>query len=556
MKLFEVVTSTWSYRNLSYDDFIEVLDMLEEERRVWIDWEENLYGKRGYSRMIYYTNIGTIAPDNSYLVFNAEGSILGQLSSSFVANLRGGDVILLGGSTYRVTNIQGTRVNVNSVTGYRPTVPSWSGEARSRSRELSKALLDLIGHTVNTLRRQNDPRVVLRDAYGLGEGVSNTIARHLEEHTLDSFQVPDPNRLIVEQIVSGGMPTYLITSCRGRGFNTALGYFMAGLAEQDGIAVLELSFDENGLLIKTSQEVDPRRMYDSFQSNDHIEVIERYIVSTQIFAKRFREVAGRSLIIPKRIGAEEVSPQQFQQRADALLQRHRSMEDSLLIKEAKAEIMHGDIDIKSLNEFLQLTKESEARIVHTKVPVPSRLGMSLYMSTFEDLLSMKTRAFLVKDIDPEILKRLLGNRSLATELTDEQLDQYYSNKVPKPTNADELLNLMNKGGGLDRNWENPLYEEKLEGISHDIISSWVEELVSQGKITKLRDTGMSELDGKWFSNFMAEIHGTLGCIAEAGGKDMDDVRDLYTKGITYEVATEYDGLNPVKWKRDENIRPS
>ena len=67
--------------------------------------------------MIYYTNIGTIAPDNSYLVFNAEGNILGQLSSSFVANLRGGDVILLGGSTYRVTNIQGTRVNVNSVTG-------------------------------------------------------------------------------------------------------------------------------------------------------------------------------------------------------------------------------------------------------------------------------------------------------------------------------------------------------------------------------------------------------------------------------------------------------
>ena len=35
--------------------------------------------------MIYYTNIGTIAPDNSYLVFNAEGSILGKLSGSFVS---------------------------------------------------------------------------------------------------------------------------------------------------------------------------------------------------------------------------------------------------------------------------------------------------------------------------------------------------------------------------------------------------------------------------------------------------------------------------------------
>ena len=546
---FEVVTSTWSYRNLGYDDFIEVIDMLEEERRVWVDWEENLYGKRGYSRMIYYTNIGTIAPDNSYLVFNAEGSILGQLSSSFVANLRSGDVILLGGSTYRVTNIQGTRVNVNSVTGYRPTVPSWSGEARSRSRELSKALLDLIGHSVNALRRQNDPRIILRDAYGLSEGVSNTIARHLEEHTLDSFQVPDPNRLLVEQIVSGGMPTYLITSCRGRGFNTALGYFMAGLAEQDGIAVLELSFDENGLLIKTSQEVDPGKMYESFQSNDHMEVIERYIVNTQIFSKRFREIAGRSLIIPKRIGADEVSPQQFQQRADALLQRHRSIEDSLLIREAKAEIMFGDIDIKSLNEFLQASKESEARIVHSKVPIPSRLGMSLYMSTFEDLLSMKTRAFLVKDIDPEILKRLLGSRSLATELTEEQLAEYYSNKVPKPTSASELLNLMSKGGGLDRKWENPLYAAKLNGIDHSTIESWVRELASQGKITKIRSTGVTELDDKWFTTYMAEIHGTLGRISEAGGKDMEDIRDLYTKGLSYEVATEFDGVKPTTWEK-------
>ena len=203
---YEVIVNAWSYRNFEYDDFIEVLDMLEEEKRVWVDWEENIYGKRGYSRMIYYTNIGTIAPDNSYLVFNAEGSVLGQLSGSFVSNLRSGDVILLGGSTYRVTNIQGTRVNVTAVTGYRPTVPSWSGEARSRSRELSNALLDLIGHCIIALRKEIDPRLILMDAYGLSTAVANAIARHLEEHSIDTFQVPDPNRILVEQIISGGIP--------------------------------------------------------------------------------------------------------------------------------------------------------------------------------------------------------------------------------------------------------------------------------------------------------------------------------------------------------------
>lgn len=544
---YEIIVNAWSYRNFEYDDFIEVLDMLEEERRVWVDWEENIYGKRGYSRMIYYTNIGTIAPDNSYLVFNAEGSILGQLSGSFVSNLRGGDVILLGGSTYRVTNIQGTRVNVASVTGHRPTVPSWSGEARSRSRELSSALLDLIGHCIVSLRREEDPRILLRDAYGLSNDVANAIARHLEEHSFDSFQVPDPNRILVEQVLTGGHPTYMITTCRGRGFNTALGYFMAGIAESNNIAVIEMSFDENGLLIRTSEEVDPGQMYKEFRNNNHNEVIERYVINTQIFAKRFREVAGRSMIIPKRIGAEEISPQQFQQRAEALLNKHRTTDDSLLMREAKNEILFGDIDMKSLEVFLQSCVQGDARIVHNKVTVPSRLGMSLFMSAFEDLMAMKTRAYLVKDIDPAILQRLLGTRSLATELTAEQLDKFYLDKAPIPTNAKELMMLMSHGGGLDQEFNNPLYKEKLAGIEIDTIRGWVTQLCAEGKITKLDGTGSKQLDGKWFSPFMAEIHGTLGCLSVNGGKDVTDLRELHTRGLSYKTATSFNERTPTAW---------
>ena len=36
-----------------------------------------------------------------------------------------------------------------------------------------------------------DPRMILSDAYGLSPVVANSIARHLEEHSIDSFQVPD-----------------------------------------------------------------------------------------------------------------------------------------------------------------------------------------------------------------------------------------------------------------------------------------------------------------------------------------------------------------------------
>ena len=548
---YEVVVNAWSYRNFAYDDFIEVLDLLEDERRIWVDWEENTFGKRGYSRMIYYTNIGTIAPDNSYLVFNAEGSILGKLSSSFVASLRTSDVILLGGSTYRVNNIQGTRVNVSNVTGYRPTVPSWSGEARSRSAELSASLLDLIGRCTVALRREVDPRTVLTEAYSLGRDSAEVIARHLEEHVLTTFQVPDKDRILVEQIIGGAHPTYLITTCRGRGFNTALGYFMAGLAERASIPVIEMSFDENGLLLKTAQDVNPGAMYEAFAAGDHMEVIERYIISTQIFAKRFREVAGRSLIIPKRIGAEEISPQQFQQKADALLNRHRTMDGSILIREAKNEILYGDIDLGGLEQFLTACREGQARIVHTRTTLPSRIGMSLYMSAFEDLMSMRTRAFLVKDIDPAILERLLGRRSLATEMTSEQIEAYYASKVPIPKDADTLLALMEHGGGLDRSFGNPLYREKLAGVDLDVIRGWVEELCTKGTITKIEGTGMEELDGKWFSSYMGEIHGTLGCLAANGGRDVEDLLTLHTAGLTYRMASGFEGTKVAAWEDRE-----
>ena len=71
---------------------------------------------------------------------------------------------------------------------------------------------------------------------------------------------------------------------------------------------------------------------------------------------------------------------------------------------------------------------------------------------------------------------------------------------------------MSRGGGLDRSFANPLYKEKLEGIELETIRGWVEELCQLGKITKLDKTGNEVLDGKWFSPYMAEVHGTLGVL--------------------------------------------
>ena len=53
--------------------------------------------------------------------------------------------------------------------------------------------------------------------------------------------------------------------------------------------------------------------------------------------------------------------------------------------------------------------------------------------------------------------------------------------------------------GLDREFNNPLYKEKLANIPLETIRGWVEELCQSGQITKVDGTGQEELDGKWFA---------------------------------------------------------
>ena len=91
--------------------------------------------------------------------------------------------------------------------------------------------------------------------------------------------------------------------------------------------------------LQTGQEIDTKEIHSLFKDNQRDSVLQRYLLDSQLFAKRFREVSGRSLIVPRRIGADEVSPKQFQQKSESF-QRARQHADSLLIREAQNEIFH------------------------------------------------------------------------------------------------------------------------------------------------------------------------------------------------------------------------
>ena len=48
---------------------------------------------------------------------------------------------------------------------------------------------------------------------------------------------------------------------------------------------------------------------------------------------------------------------------------------------------------------------------------------------------------------------------------------------------------------------------------------------------------------------MTEVHGTLGCLAVAGAAEMDDLRELYTGGLNYEIGEGFVGGEASNWRK-------
>src|SRR5207247_1005357 len=112
---FELVRRSHSFHDLTKKDFLAVLDYLSSRNpdikvfaKIWFDEEEGRIGKKKGTRMIYYTNVGTIPEEGTYHVFSERGSPLGELSEKFVEYLSPSDIFVLGGRTYQFVRARGT----------------------------------------------------------------------------------------------------------------------------------------------------------------------------------------------------------------------------------------------------------------------------------------------------------------------------------------------------------------------------------------------------------------------------------------------------------------
>ncbi len=174
---------------------------------------------------------------------------------------------------------------------------------------------------------------------------------------------------------------------------------------------------------------------------------------TALFGARFRENAGRSLLIPRRRPGERTPLWQQRLKAQSLLQVARKYGSFPVILETYRECLQDVFDLPALRGVLQGLKTRDLDLVEIETQSASPYSASLlfdYIATYmyEDDTPPAERRAQALSLDRDLLRELLGQEELRDLLDADAVDEVERQLRGDPTSADQLHDKLRLRGDL------------------------------------------------------------------------------------------------------------
>src|SRR5207249_4333799 len=263
---FELARRSYPFHDLPKKDFLAVLDYLSSRNpdikvfaKIWLDEAESRFGKKKGTRMIYYTNVGTIPEEGTYHVYSERGSPLGELSEKFVEYLSPTDIFVLGGRTYQFVRARGTSVYVKDASGRRPTVPSWTGEMLPRSFDLSIAVGEFRRDLAAKIAKDGEASAKewLKEEYRTDAGSAQSLVSYVQEQKALIPVLPTDRQVLLEGYVDvKGNRNVIFHFPFGRRVNDALSRAYAFAITEAHRTNVRVSVTDDNFMITVLQRLE------------------------------------------------------------------------------------------------------------------------------------------------------------------------------------------------------------------------------------------------------------------------------------------------------------
>ncbi len=497
------------FASLPDDALLAVLDMLagrypsEEfgELRARITWDRvsgELRGRPGSQRLAV-TSGGTIPDRGLFTVMtpggdDKPGSRVGELDEEMVYESRVGDTILLGTSSWRVTDITHDRVIVVPAPGEPARMPFWKGDAPGRPLELGRAL----GAFVRELSTSDPSAARERAAVaGLDERACDNLLAYLEEQKAATRHVPNDKTVLLERFRDElGDWRIILHSPFGAQVNAPWALAIAArLREHRGVDA-QVAHSDDGIVLRLPEALDSEGAEVTIGVDDVLldpEEVEQMIVAevggSALFAARFRECAARSLLLPRRDPRRRTPLWQQRQRASQLLSVAAKYERFPVVLEAMRECLQDVYDVGGLRELMADVRSRKVKVVEVETPSASPFARSLLfgyvgMFLYETDAPLAERRAAALALDSTLLAELLGTEAIR-ELLDAEVVAEVERSLQRlepdrhARNVEESADLLRFLGDLS------IEEAAARGIRRE----WLEELEGTRRAIQVRMGG-------------------------------------------------------------------
>ena len=503
-----LVRRTANFAELSDEQLNNTLDLLagrypSEEfaelrpRVVWNRATDTVRAREG-SKRLAVTSGGTIPDRGLFGVFLPDGTRVGELDEEMVYESRPGETFLLGASTWRIEDITSQKVMVTPAPGEPGKMPFWHGDRPGRPLELGRAL----GRFVRELRELPIAQVgaFLRDEYALDELAAANLWQYVTEQAEATGSVPDDRTIVIERFRDEiGDWRVCVLSPFGTPVHAPWAMAMERrLVDQYDMPV-ESMWGDDGIVLRLPEAADELPL-DALMIEP--EEIEELVVSTlpqtALFSSRFRECAGRALLLPRRRPDQRTPLWQQRQRAADLLAVASKYPTFPILLEASRECLQDVFDVPALKEVLGQLRSRAVRAVTVDTPKPSPMAQSLlfnwiaaYMYEGDAPLAERRAAALA--LDRDLLRDLLGAEELrelldAGVLADVELDLQRLSDGRRARDADELHDVLRRVGDLTRSaLSNRL--DSVDSSKQKDLDEWLRLLVEQKRAVEVAVAG-------------------------------------------------------------------
>lgn len=424
------------YSGLSRAVFDETLDMLAgrypsdlfAELRPRINWDRATgeVTARPGSLQLAVANAGTIPDRGLFRVTLPDGSRVGELDEEMVYESREGDVFLLGSTAWRIARITHDRVEVVPAPAEGAArMPFWRGDALGRSLETGRA----VGGFVREIGRldPDEAENTLRTDYRLDDLAARNLVGYLSEEREATGVLPTDQTVVVERFRDeiGDWRLVLLSPLGARVHAPWAMALRHRFRDRYGTDI-DAIWSDDGIAFRFPDTDAPPEASDLLLDPEDVEtLLLDHLGDTALFAARFREAAGRSLLLPRRRPGER-TPLWLQRRRSAdLLGVAKQFGSFPIMLEVYREILQDDFDLPGLIEVLTEIRARRIRVAPVDLESASPFASSLLFSfiaayLYEADAPLAERRAAAMTLDRDLLRELLGEGELR-ELIDPEV---------------------------------------------------------------------------------------------------------------------------------------